>query len=304
MEFLPSALAQAGGSGQNANQNPTGMQFFKFKLGDIEVTQVFDGENVRKLADDFVLNAPVDGVKKALVAGGLSGENIPISYTVTIIRAGGRTIMFDAGTAAAAQPAAGRLQTNMKAAGIDPASINTIIVTHFHGDHIFGLMDKDNAQVYPNAEIIMPAQEYNFWTDAAKTASLPAARQGLAKRVQAVFPGWKNIRRAEAGSDVAPGVRSVATFGHSPGHTSYLISSGSAQYMVAADVTNIHQLFVRNPGWVAVFDQDAAMAAETRLKLFDQAVADKMLIGGYHWGMPGCGTLAKDGNGYVFSPKA
>lgn len=304
VEFLPSALAQAGGSGAKANQNPTGMQFFRFKLGDIEVTQIFDGENVRKVENGFVLNAPVDDVRKSLVAGGLSGENIPISYTVTIIRTGGRTIMFDAGNAATSQPSAGWLQTNMKAAGIEPQSINTIVVTHFHGDHIFGLMNKDNSQIFPNAEIIMPSAEYDFWTDPAKTASLPASRQGLAKRVQATFPTWKNIRRAEGGKDVLPGVRSVSTFGHSAGHTSYAISSGKEQFMVAADVTNIHQLFVRNPGWHAVFDQDAAMAVASRRKLFDQAVADKMLIGGYHWGMPGCGTIAKDGNGYAFTPKA
>ena len=100
------------------------------------------------------------------------------------------------------------------------------------------------------------------------------------------------------------GMKPVPTYGHTVGHTSFLLSSGNQSYMVVADVTNITQLFVRNPGWHAAFDQDPQQAEVTRRKFFDRLIADNQLCGGYHWGMPGCGSLAKDGSGYVFTPRA
>ncbi len=99
-----------------------------------------------------------------------------------------------------------------------------------------------------------------------------------------------------------PGITSVATPGHTPGHTSYLITAGSGRVMVLGDVTNIPPINMRNPGWHVTFDQDAPMAEATRRRVFDQAITDKLVCTGYHWGMPGAGTIAKDGNGYVLIP--
>lgn len=300
MEFIPSAFAQQAAE----QQNPKGMPFYRFKVGDIEVTQVFDGETPAPNNPGFIRNASPEDIKAALVAAGMQGDTIPVSYTVTILKIGGKYLMFDSGNAAASLPRAGRLAANMTAAGIEQKDISTIVITHFHGDHIFGLMTAENAQIYPNADIVMPEAEYSFWTDPSKTASLPEARQGLAKRVQATFPTWKNIRRFSGNADVVPGVKPVASYGHTPGHTSFLVASGASQFMVLADVTNIYQLFVRNPGWHAGFDQDAQMAEASRRSMFDRVVADKLMVAGYHYGMPGCGTIAKDGSSYVFTPAA
>ena len=97
-------------------------------------------------------------------------------------------------------------------------------------------------------------------------------------------------------------MRSVATYGHTPGHTSYLVSSGKSQMMVLGDVTNIPAINVANPDWSIAFDGDKAMAAATRRKVFDRAIADKIVMTGYHWGMPGAGSVKKDGNGYAYVP--
>ena len=190
----------------------------------------------------------------------------------------------------------------MTAAGIDPKSVNTVLVSHFHPDHILGLMAKDtNAPVFPNAEILMPEAEYAFWTDAGKTSKLPEAMQGLIKRINATFPTWKNIKQFAAGAEVAPGIKSVATYGHTPGHTSFIVGSGKDQLIVQGDVTGVPYLFVKNPGWHSMFDMDAAMAEATRRKFYDQAIADNAMIAGYHWGFPNAGRLAKDGSGYAFT---
>jgi glyoxylase-like metal-dependent hydrolase (beta-lactamase superfamily II) len=243
-------------------------------------------------------------MKATLKAAGLPDDRIPNAYTVTFVKIGTRTVMFDAGNGVNGAPGSGVMADNMKLAGIDPASLSAIVITHFHPDHLYGLMTKENAQVYPNVEIIMPETEYSFWADPAVIDKLPPARQGIAKRVQASLPTWKNIKRVTGEVDVLPGIRAIPTFGHSPGHTSYLMGSGAAQFMVTSDVSNVPAVNLRNPGWHIAFDQDGPVAEATRRKVFDRVVADKVICTGYHWGMPGAGTIAKDGTGYALVPVA
>src|SRR5215467_4899828 len=269
----------------------------KFKVGDIEVIQMYDGLWEKAHDPNFVKNASLDEVKAALKAGGLTDEFVPIPFTVTAVKSKGKLVLFDAGTGGQVSPKAGLVAAkNMKAAGIDPDKVTTTVLTHFHGDHISGLMAKEtNAPIFPNAEILVPAGEYKYWTDPAVTA-------GAAKRIQAVFPGWKNIKPFEGDKEIVPGVRAIATFGHTPGHTSYQLGSGSKQLIVLGDVSNIPALFVVHPEWRAAFDTDGQLAETNRRKMFDRVIADKATVAGYHFGMPGAGTIKKDGNGYVFVP--
>ena len=292
---------RAASPGQTAQEKG----FTEFSVGDIEVTQLYDGVWEKEHDPNFIKQATVEETKAALRAAGLPDAHVPIPFTVTVIKTRGQTVMFDSGTGAQLAPTAGLITKKnlFKAAGFDPASIGTIIVTHFHPDHIFGLMAKDtNAQTFPAAEIIVPAAEYKWWTDPGIVAKLPGPRQGLARRIQATFPGWKNIKQLEGDKEVVPGVRAVGSYGHTPGHTSYLVSSGSQQLMVLGDVTNIPALFVKNPGWHAAFDQDAALAEASRRKMFDRCIAEQLMVAGYHYGMPGAGTIMKDGGSYAFVP--
>ncbi len=293
LEFMPSALA--------ADAREKG--FVSYKIGDIECTSVYDGIWQKKHDDGFIRNASVDETKAALTKAGLSPEFVPIEFAQTVLKTGDRTLLIDAGTGGQLAPTAGMTMKHMAAAGIDAGSIDTILISHFHPDHIFGLMAKEtNEQVFPNAEIIVPETEYKFWTDPALIDKLPERRKGLAKRIQATFPTWKNIRQIGDDVEVAPGVRSVSAFGHTPGHTVFHVASGDDQLVVAGDIANVPALFVANPTWEAVFDADPKMATEARLKLFDRAIADKAIVAGYHFGFPNAGTIAKDGKGYVFQP--
>jgi glyoxylase-like metal-dependent hydrolase (beta-lactamase superfamily II) len=279
--------------------------FAKFKVGDWNVTTIYDGIWEKPHDAGFIKNASVDETKAALKAAGVTDAHVPVMFTVTVVEKDGRVIMFDSGTGGqAGGPKAGLLaKENLAKAGIDAAKISKIVVTHFHGDHIFGMMAKDtNAQTFPNAEIVVPAAEYGYWTAPDLIAKLPEARQGLAKRIQATMPTWKNLKQVADNAEVAPGIKAINTNGHTPGHTAYELQSGNAKLIVSGDVTNIQALFVKNPGWHAAFDSDAALAEKNRRALFERAVAEGAILTGYHWGMPGAGTIKKDGNGYALVP--
>jgi glyoxylase-like metal-dependent hydrolase (beta-lactamase superfamily II) len=288
-----------------AQQIPSGPGFKKYKVGDIEVFSLYDGIWEKPHDDNFIKGVSVEQTKAELKAGGLTDAFFSIPFTVLAIKTGGRLVLIDSGTGGGQTggPKAGLLAQSMAAAGLDPKDVKTVVVSHFHPDHIFGLMAKDtNEQKYPDAEIIIPAVELKWWMQPVE--SIPQPRQGLAKRVQATLPNWKNIKQIEGEVDVAPGVRAIPAHGHTQGHTAHLISSGGAQLIATADATNIYSLFVKHPDWQAVFDHVPDEAVQTRRKLFDRAIAEKAIVAGYHWGLPNVGTLAKDGDGYAFTPAA
>jgi glyoxylase-like metal-dependent hydrolase (beta-lactamase superfamily II) len=274
----------------------------KYKVGDIEVFSLHDGTIERAVTEGMVKNASLDDVKKALTAAGIGPDKIENPFTVTAIRTGGKVVLFDTGFGGNGPPTVGKLADNMKAAGLDPATVSTVVISHFHPDHISGLWVKEtNAQVFPNAEILMPELEYKFWTDPALVEKLPEAARGNVRRIQSTFPTWKNIKQYADGAELAPGVRAVATPGHTVGHMSFLVASGGQQLFIQSDVTGIHQLFVKNPGWFSAFDSDGPQAEATRRAFFDRVIAEKGMIAGYHFGFPNVGTLSKDGNGYAFA---
>jgi glyoxylase-like metal-dependent hydrolase (beta-lactamase superfamily II) len=282
-----------------------GKGFRHFKIGDIEMTMVYDGLQDRPNEAGFVRNAAVADVKEALKAAGLPEDNIPNLFTVPVARISGHTILFDAGTGGQIGPKTGLMAENIKAAGIDPATVSLVLLSHFHPDHIFGLMAKDtNAPIYPDAQIIASETEYKFWTDPAVFSKLPQPRHALAQRIQAVFPGWKDKGRIKLIGDnveVAPGIRSIFAPGHTPGHTAWHISSGRDQFFVLADTVTFNPLFLRNPGWQAAYDTDGPLAETTRHKLIDRTIAEKAMVASYHFIFPAAGMLAKDGAGYAIS---
>ena len=221
-----------------------------------------------------------------------------------VLKIGDRLIMMDAGSGVGQwQANATHLPGNMKAAGIDYTKIDTVMISHFHPDHVWGLMHKGtNKPVFGNAELVVNATEYNWWTDPGRVAKLAEGRKPAGKRIAEVFPTWKNWWLVEDGTEVAPGIRIIAAPGHTPGHSVYLIDAGSEQLMVSADIMYVPALLAPHPDWQGVYDQDGQTAIGTRRKLIDRVIADNIRICGSHFPFPGTGTFAKDGNAYTFTP--
>lgn len=277
--------------------------FTAYKVGDAEVFAIYDGIFEKPHDPAFISNASVDEVKAAMAKAGLPADFVSISGTLAVVKNGGKTILIDSGTGGQAPGwVGGKATAGMQAAGIDPAKIDTVLISHFHPDHIFGLMAKDtNVQIYPNAEIVVSDVEYKFWTDPAVIDKLPEARKGLARRIQATFPNWKNVRQVAGEAEVAPGIRFVLAPGHTPGHRAFHLSSGSRQLMLSNDTMYVPALNVANPGWRGQYDQDGATAEATRRAIMDRLVADKMMVAGFHFPFPGAGYISRDGTGYALT---
>ncbi|TGP21640.1 MULTISPECIES: MBL fold metallo-hydrolase [unclassified Mesorhizobium] len=278
--------------------------FHKYKVGSLEVTAVYDGIWRKPHDPAFIKDVSVDDTKAALAKAGLTTEFMPIPLTVVVLKMNGRTIMMDAGSGVGQwQANATHLPANMKAAGIDYKAIDTIMISHFHPDHVWGLMEKGtNAPVFPNAELIVNATEYNWWTDPSRLAKLPEGRKPAGKRIAENFPKWKNWKPVEDGMEVVPGIRIMAAPGHTPGHSVYHVDAGSEQFLVSADTMYVPALLAPHPEWQGAYDQDGPMAIATRHKIVDQVIADNVRICGSHFPFPGTGSFVKDGNAYAFTP--
>jgi glyoxylase-like metal-dependent hydrolase (beta-lactamase superfamily II) len=283
--------------------------FFRYKVGAAECTALYDGIWEKTHDPAYFSNATIGETKRALAAAGLTTAFVTIPITVYVVKLNGKLVLCDSGGGDQVQAfnpnsvfVSGKMMTNMKAAGIDPKKIETILISHFHPDHIFGLLGKNtNAPMFPNAEIIVPAAEYKWWTDSSLINRLPEGRKPLARRIQTVIPNWKNVLPVEGEDEVVPGIRFVSAPGHTPGHTAFHISSGNEQLMISSDAAYVPALCAAHPGWHGVFEQDAALAEASRRKLLDRVIADKMMICGSHFPWPGLGKIARDGAGYALT---
>jgi len=278
--------------------------FYKYKVGSIEATAVYDGIWRKPHDPTFIKGVTIDETKAALAKAGLTTDFMPIPLTVLVLKIGDKHIMIDAGSGVGQwQANATHLPANMKAAGIDRSQISTILVSHFHPDHVWGLMEKGtNDAVFPEAELVVNRVEYDFWTESGRVETLPEGRRAAGRRIADVFPTWNNWRLVESGTEVAPGIQMLDAYGHTPGHSVFLVTSGRDQLMVSNDTMYVPALLAPHPEWQGSYDQDGSMAITTRRKITDRAIADRMMICGAHFPFPGLGTFVKDGNAYAFTP--
>jgi glyoxylase-like metal-dependent hydrolase (beta-lactamase superfamily II) len=279
--------------------------FYRYKVGDTEVTVVTDGVNRFKLPEDLVSNVAKSEVEAALAAAHVEAGMFYNPYNPVVVNTGSKLVLIDTGVGEGgynqSKGQIGQLLTNLAAAGYDPKTFDAVIISHYHGDHVNGLLRADNSLAFPNAEVLVPAKEHAYWMDDGEMARAPKGRvEGLFKNNRRVFSGevLKRLRTYEWDKEVVPGITAVGTPGHSPGHTSHIIASGSGKVYVQADVTHVPFLFVRNPGWHAFYDQDAAMAEATRRKVYDMLAAEKMMVQGFHYPFPSHAYVEKSGNGY------
>ena len=278
--------------------------FYRFRVGGLLATVVHDGFLVFPDAGErFIRNAPRAEVEAALRAGGQDPAAARVPFNVTFLETPAGLVAFDAGTGGGLTPQSGSLSANMRAAGLDPFRVSTVVLTHLHPDHVNGLTTREGAAAFPNAEVVLPEAEWAFWTDDGAMSRAPeATRPAFANARRRLAPYAARTRRIGDDVEVAPGIRSIATHGHTPGHTAYLVTDGAASLLVLGDVAGRPELALPHPDWHAIVDMDGPMAATSRRRLLDRAAADRLRTVGYHWPFPANGTVTKDGARYGLIP--
>ncbi|RAI57001.1 MBL fold metallo-hydrolase [Roseicella frigidaeris] len=283
----PAALAQAPG-------------WYRFRLGGFTVTTVFDGF-ARRSTEGLVRNAPLPEVQAVLAESFLPTATYDGPYTVTFVETGRMLVAFDAGTGGQMAPTAGLLARNMAAAGLEPEKVGLVVVTHCHQDHIHGLTARDGTATFPNAEVAVAEPEWAWWSDPAnETRSPEGQRVNFANVARRFAPYRARLRQFAPGEAVAPGIESIAAFGHTPGHCIFRIADGGEQLLLLADTSHRPELFLRRPGLHSTFEFDAAAAEATRRRVLDMAATDRIRVIGYHFPFPATGHVARAGEGYRF----
>ena len=279
--------------------------FYRYKIGDYELTAINDGVWMPDVAQGLFRNFSVADAQKALSDQFQRTDKLAVPITALMVNTGSKLVLIDTGSAGLFTPTAASFMDNLVAAGFDPKQVDTVVISHFHGDHINGIRTKDGQLAFPNAEIKVPAAEWAHWMDDGKMSATPEAARGNFNNSRRVFGSIaKDVTRFEPGKEVESGITSIAAPGHTPGHSAFAISSGNQSMMTIVDATNNAYLFVRNPEWQVSFDMDGPLAVDTRKKLLDRAAADKMLVAGYHWPFPSVGHITKEGTGYQLHPVA
>jgi glyoxylase-like metal-dependent hydrolase (beta-lactamase superfamily II) len=279
-----------------------GPSFYRYKVGDFEVTALNEGVVRNATPANMAVNKTLPDVQKALGDAFLPTDHVINQFNTIVVNTGKNLVLIDSGFGDNGPPTGNNLLGNMSAAGIDPKNIDTILVSHFHGDHISGIRAKGGAANYPNAEIMVPSGEWQFWNDASNQAKvIDNFKPGFANVKRVFEPVAKDVKQFEHGKELVPGITAVDSRGHSPGHTAFLVASGNGKLLVTSDTVN-HQILIRNPEWSLWADMDAAMAVTARKRLLDMAATDKIQISAYHLPFPSTGFISKRGDGYEFHP--
>jgi glyoxylase-like metal-dependent hydrolase (beta-lactamase superfamily II) len=283
--------------------NKQAPSFYRHKVGNFEITVLSDGIFQNKLERSPARNASLEEVQAALSASFMPPDQSIFYFNQNLVNTGSKLVLIDTGNFPG-RAGTGQTLPNLVASGVDPKSVDVVIISHFHQDHIGGLRHANGDLIYPNAEIMVPAAEWAHWMDDAKMNAAPENARGGFQNVRKIFGQIADkVTKYEWNKELVPGITAIGTPGHTPGHTSYVVASGNAKTVIQSDLTpGMSWLFIARTDWLPNADTDPALGQQSRRKLFDMIATDRILFGAYHMPFPGLGYLEKAGDGYRFVP--
>lgn len=258
-----------------------------FKVGALQAWALRDTDfGLLNDAKTFGVDVGAAEVGKVLAAAGLPTAKVLVDVDALLVKTGGRLVLLDTGYG----PAGGdQLVASLKLAGFEPGQVTDILITHSHGDHVFGMAKEDKSLTFPNATVHMSAKEWAWMKTLPQNADLVAA---LGSKVKTFEPG----------AEVAPGIAAVALDGHTPGHSGYEVRSGAARLLDVGDLVHSSVVSLAKPEWVMGFDSDKSVGKATRRAELAKLAKSGELVFAPHFPFPGVGHVVVAGEGFAWKP--
>lgn len=283
---------------QPKNQIPA---VYHRRIGDVTVTALSDG--VLERGHDMMRGVPEQEAKAHLAAAFRSA--FLLSINAFLLRLKNRNILVETGSGNYLGPEAGKLLSNLKAAGVSPNEIDAVLLTHMHPDHSAGLTDMATGRSnYPNAELVVHENEPKFWfDDAAMSKATEREKKLMFQQAREQCAPYRDRMRTFGSGEVLPGISAVPCHGHTPGHCGFLVESADRSLLIWGDIVHMPEVQVPRPEVTMVVDVDPEMAAASRRRIFDMTAQERLLVTGMHLHFPGFGHVGKSGSNYRFVPE-
>lgn len=283
---LPVAAATAGKATAADMMGVAQTRFNRMKLGSFEVTTLLVGtRTVEGPQNIFGMNVSAEAFATASAAARIPTNAAQFFFTPTVVNTGSELILFDTGL----NPDA--ISTALEAAGYSTDQVDTVVITHMHGDHVGGTAG-ESGPTFANAKHMTGAAEMNFWSGTDQNKAFEGKIRPIMDRFEMI----------DDGASVASGVTAMAAFGHTPGHMAYMLESDGQQMVLAADFANHYVWSLAHPDWEVKFDMDKSAAAATRRKMLGMMAADNVPFVGYHMPFPAIGYVETHGEGFHYAP--
>ena len=279
--------------------------FHRFKLGDAECTVVSDGQLPLGDPTKSFLNISKDEIAKELHDNFLPPSNAVLEQNVLVVNFGDRVVLFDTGmgTDALFGDSTGKLMSTLKQAGIDPAGVDAVVMSHAHIDHCGGLVADNGSPNFPNAQYFIGEPDFAYWTDDSKIPKdYPARPHFLAQAQKNLLPLKDRTHFYKDNEEIIPGVTVLSAPGHTVSHSIFMINSGGKQLCYIGDLAHHPVLLLEHPRTQFAFDTDAVQSAESRVKMLSMLAANRTPLLAYHFAWPGVGHVSKAGDGFKYFP--
>jgi len=289
------AAVSAPSSGQSSG-------FFRFTVGAAKLTVVSDG-HFTSSARDIGINADPADIVAFMEAHFLDATSHYEHTNHVVIELGDAKVLVDVGSGSRFVPTTGRMLENLAASGIAEDEITHVALTHAHPDHVWGIRDDFDEAIFPDAEYVIGAAEFDWWMLGGRVDMVDPSQQSMVVgAVNSLAAAAPQMAMVEDGHEVAPGITMIATPGHTSGHMSLIVESEGQSLLITGDAIRDPYVSLEKPEWVAEIDMDPEQTVATRRRLLDQTVSDRMAVLSYHFPFPGVGHVVADGDNYRFIP--